>query len=269
MTAFVRRVADLAGLPEAELERLAGGDLSEVLLIRRPGLPPSVAKGGPAVATEASMLRAMRAAGAPVPAVEGEHAAVLLLEHVEGDGLFSPRAWGDIGLQLARLHGHRGELYGWPVDYALGTVQIDNRERPDWPGFWAEQRLGTVAAMLDKPWRERVARLGGRLEERLPRRPPPSLLHGDLWTGNLIVRDGALAAFIDPCCYHGHAEVDLAMLTLFDDPPDSFWEAYGPLEPDWRDRRPIYQLFPALVHLRLFGDGYATLADRLLRALGV
>jgi fructosamine-3-kinase len=97
----------------------------------------------------------------------------------------------------------------------------------------------------------------------------PALLHGDLWSGNILVRDGRLAALIDPACYHGDAEVDLAMLTLFDSPPDEFWEAYGPLEPGWRERRPIYQLFPALVHLRLFGAGYAGLADRLLGEIGV
>jgi fructosamine-3-kinase len=74
---------------------------------------------------------------------------------------------------------------------------------------------------------------------------------------------------IDPACYHGHAEVDLAMLTLFDAPPGEFWDAYGPLEPGWEDRRDAYQLFPALVHLRLFGSGYAALVDRLLHRLEV
>ncbi|WP_114952547.1 fructosamine kinase family protein [Sphingosinicella terrae] len=268
MTAFAGRVADLLGLSEeAGLERLAGGDLSEVLLIRRPDGHLSVAKGGPAVGTEASMLRALRDAGARVPTVEGEHSGVLLLEHVAGDGLFTPRAWADMGEQLARLHAVRGDDYGWPVNYALGTVQLDNRPRSDWPGFWGEQRLAAVAAMLDRPWRERVGRVVSGLDRSLPQRPPPSLLHGDLWSGNIIVREGTLAAFLDPACYHGDAEVDLAMLTLFDAPPDSFWEAYGPLEPDWPARRPVYQLFPALVHLRLFGDGYAKLTDRLLGAL--
>jgi aminoglycoside phosphotransferase (APT) family kinase protein len=67
--------------------------------------------------------------------------------------------------------------------------------------------------------------------------PPPALLHGDLWGGNLLVREGKLAAFIDPACYHGDAEVDLAMLCLFDSPDEAFWEAYGPLDPGWDERR--------------------------------
>lgn len=268
MTSFAERVAALTDVPVARLERLAGGDLSEILLVRRSAGEDLVAKGGPAIATEASMLRAIAAAGVPAPAVEAEHPGVLLLRHVEHDGLFSPSAWADVGACVRRLHERRGERYGWPADYALGTVALDNREASDWPAFWGEQRLVATAALLDRPWRDRVDRLAARLPELLPTAPPPSLLHGDLWGGNILVRGGRLAALIDPACYYGHAEADLAMLTLFDSPPDSFGHAYGALEPGWRDRRPVYQLFPALVHLRLFGAGYAGLVDRLLGAAG-
>lgn len=268
MTAFRRRVAALAGLAEGEITHLAGGDLSEVLLFEREDGERVVAKGGPAPGTEAAMLRALAAAGVPAPLVEGEHEGVLLLEHIAHDGLFSIRAWADIGAWTARLHARVGEAYGWPVDYSLGTVQLDNRQRGDWPGFWGEQRLAAAASLLDRPWRERIEALSRRLGELLPSAPAASLLHGDLWSGNILVREGRLAALIDPACYHGHAEVDLAMLTLFDTPPEEFWEAYGALEPEWAERRTCYQLFPALVHLRLFGAGYSGLVDRLLTEAG-
>ena len=268
MTAFAGRVAALTGVAETRLERLAGGDLSEVLLVRREDGHLSVAKGGPAVGTEAAMLRALAAAGAPAAAVEAEHDGVLLLAYVRHDGLFSARTWADIGAALSRLHRVCGDRYGWPADYALGTVQLDNRRTAEWPAFWGEQRLAATAALLDRPWRERVGRLVERLGDRLPAHPPAAFLHGDLWSGNMLVADGRLAALIDPACYHGDAEVDLAMLTLFDTPPDDFWSAYGPLAPGWRERRPIYQLFPALVHLRLFGAGYASMVERLLAAAG-
>ena len=268
MTAFARRVAELTGVAADRLERLAGGDLSEVLLVRRPDGRLTVAKGGAATGTEAAMLRALAKAGVPAPAVEGEHDGVLLLEHVPNDQVLSEKAWADLGGWIAHLHACQGETYGWPADYGLGTVQLDNRQHGDWPLFWGEQRLVATASLLDRPWRERVERLATRLGGLLPEAPPPALLHGDLWSGNILVRDGRLAALIDPACYYGHAEADLGMLTLFDAPPDSFWSAYGPLEPGWRERRAIYQLFPALVHLRLFGSGYAGLVDRLLTGLG-
>ncbi|HEX8640108.1 MAG TPA: fructosamine kinase family protein [Allosphingosinicella sp.] len=268
MSAFRKRVAEVTGVAVERLQRLAGGDLSEVLLVPRESGGASVAKAGAAVGTEAAMLRALAAAGVPVPLVEGEHEALLLLEHVANDGVFSSRAWSDIGTRLAQLHSRRGERYGWPADYSLGSVHLDNRECDDWAGFWAEQRLKAVAALLDRPWRERVARLCERVGELLPKAPPPALLHGDLWSGNILVSEGRLAAFVDPACCHGHSEVDLAMITLFDAPPEAFWDAYGPLEPGWQERRPLYQLFPALVHLRLFGAAYAALVERLLDALG-
>jgi fructosamine-3-kinase len=268
VTAFARRVAALIGVPEEKLERLSGGDLSEVLLLRRPDGRCTVAKGGTAVATEAAMLRAIGGAGLPVPQVEGEHDGVLLLQHVENDGVFSARAWADIGGALRRLHDHESESYGWPVDYRIGTVELDNRQSGDWPAFWGNQRLVSTAALLDRPWRERVDRLAGTLSDRLPASPRPAFLHGDLWTGNILVADGELAGLIDPACYHGDAEVDLAMLSLFDTPPDAFWDAYGSLEPGWEARRPLYQLFPALLHLRLFGASYAPMVDRLLSGAG-
>lgn len=264
MTAFARRVAALTGVAEDRLERLSGGDLSEALLLRRPDGRCSVAKRDLSAGAEAAMLRAIAAAGIPAPLVEGEHDGVLLLEHVANDRVFSPAAWADIGAALRRLHDHRGEQYGWPADYQIGTVALDNRERRDWPGFWAEQRLAATASVLDRPWRERVAALAQRAAGIAPPAPRPALLHGDLWAGNILVADGRLAALIDPACYHGDAEVDLAMLTLFDTPGPTFWEAYGPLEPGWEDRRAFYQLFPALLHMRLFGDTYAGMVDRLL-----
>ncbi len=268
MSAFTARVAALVGLPEDRLERLAGGDLSEVLLLRRSDGRCTVAKGGGAGPVEGAMLRAPAGAGVPAPAVEGEHEGVLLLEHVENDRVFSANAWSDIAAALPRLHGRTEDRYGWPADHRIGTVELDNRRSEDWPRFWGEQRLVATAALLGRPWRERADGLARRLAELLPAAPPPALLHGDLWSGNILVRSGRLAALIDPACYHGHSEVDLAMLTLFDTPPAEFRADYGPLEPGWEDRRGLYQLFPALVHLRLFGDSYAPMVDRLLARFG-
>jgi fructosamine-3-kinase len=122
LSAFAHRVAQLTGVAEHELERLAGGGLSQVLLLRRPDGRCTVAKSGPAVATEAAMLRTLAGVGVPAPAVEAEHEGVLLLEHIRNDGVFSANAWASIGGSVRELHDRRGELYGWPVDYALGTV---------------------------------------------------------------------------------------------------------------------------------------------------
>jgi len=96
----------------------------------------------------------------------------------------------------------------------------------------------------------------------------PSLLHGDLWGGNILGNAGQVVGLIDPACYYGDREVDFAMLTLFDNPPNPFFEAAG-LEAGWRERLDAYRLWPLLVHLRLFGTSYVPHVVGCLDRLGV
>ena len=263
MSAFARRVAEVTGIAEAELETLAAESVSEVLLVRRPNGALTVAKSGPALGAEARMLRELAGAGLPAPAVEGEHDGVLLLEHVENDGVFSPRAWADIGARIRRLHNHRGETYGWLTIMRSGR---SHRYRgAAMAAFLGRAKLVATAACSTGP-RGRVDRLAGAARPASGS-AASALLHGDLWTGTCCARR-RLVVLIDPACSFGDGEVGLAMLDLFGSPPEAFHEAYGPLEPGWRERRPIYQLFPALVHVRLWGPSYLAMTERLLSAVG-
>ena len=130
----------------------------------------------------------------------------------------------------------------------------------DWAYFWAERRLRVHLSHLPSALARRVEALAADLPNRLPARPTPALLHGDLWSGNILVTGDRVSGLIDPACYHGHTEVDLAMLG---------YEAYGLLDPGHDERTAIYRLWPALVHLRLFGAGYRPMVERLLQATGV
>lgn len=266
MSDFADRAAALAGADPATARRLAGGDLNEVIVLATVDGGQCVAKAGPDVTAEAAMLRAMGEAGMPVPRVIAAEQGVLLLSHVENDG--AP-GWRDLGTKLARMHGVRGEFYGWDRDYRFGDVVLANARTDDWRQFWWRQRLVETARPLGGDWLRRIEALGPVFDDILPAGPAVSLLHGDLWSGNILWRNGRLAALIDPACYYGHAEVDLAMLHLFGTPGQAFYETYGALEPGWEERRAAYQLFPALVHLRLFGSGYAGMVDRLLTQLRV
>jgi fructosamine-3-kinase len=255
--------ARLLGAPVASARTLHGGDLSKVALLEMADGRALVAKAGPRLRAEAAMLGAIRAAGAPAPAVIAVSDSVLVMEALAEDGR---PGWADLGRVLRTLHAETGRDYGWEADHGFGPVAIPNAPAADWPGFWAERRLLVGVERLPSDLARRLEALVLRLPDRLPARPRASLLHGDLWAGNVLFVGGAVSGLIDPACYFGHAEVDLSMLALFGAPGPGFAAAYGALEPDWEERRPIYQLWPAIVHLRLFGRGYRGMVERLLDA---
>jgi len=231
---------------------------------------------------EAAGLAELAAAGAirvPRPVCVGVcgDEAYLVLEHLPLGGS------GDAGLaggQLAALHRHTAETFGWQRDNTIGATHQPNRRHRDWIGFWREERLGFQL--------ELAARNGhrGRLQQRgeqllalfpalLDHTPRPSLLHGDLWGGNLgYLRDGTPVIF-DPAVYYGDREADLAMTELFGGFGGRFYAAYAqawPLDPGYRTRKTLYNLYHILNHLNLFGGGYGGQAlgmiDRLLAELG-
>jgi len=263
-----QRGAALLGGELLHVEPLGGGSLSRLVRIVLADGRQAIVKTGSSPQSEARMLGAIRAAGAPAPEVYALNAEFLVLEiQPNNDGVAS--AWFDLGAVLRRLHDNLGIRYGWTEDYAFGPVQIVNRWSDDWPQFWAEHRLLNNARYVGTSLVRRLEALCDDLPNRLPQSPKPSLLHGDLWGGNVLVESGRVSSLIDPACYYGHGEVDIAMLMMFDSPGSAFFLAYGKLEAGHKERLDIYRLWPALVHLRLFGGGYRPLLERLLTGLGV
>ncbi|MGY9045978.1 hypothetical protein P775_17380 [Puniceibacterium antarcticum] len=255
------------GADVATTTPLQGGDLSQIELVTLTDGRQMVAKRGPLVEVEGRVLAALQLLRAPVPAVLHLEQGLLCLQYLS-PAPPSRQGWRDLGKALAQLHSHDGAGYGWQEDYALGRVEIRNSTTPDWPTFWAERRLLADISELPGDLAARVETLARRLPDLLPKEPRAAPLHGDLWIGNLhFSEDGAY--LIDPACYHGHSEVDLAMLTLFGQPDDAFWRSYGTLDHGFDDRKPIYQLWPALVHLRLFGESYRPMVSGLLHSLAV
>lgn len=260
------RAFHLLGRKVVAVSELSGGDLSKVFRLHLADGATAIAKQAPMVAVEARMLTALREARVPVPAVMAQDGDLLVMEDIAAAGR-AARSWGELAEMLDILHSALGPHYGWPEDYAFADVEISNRSGTDWVSFWADQRLRCHLPFVDFSLGRRIEALCDRLGELLPARPAPALLHGDLWSGNILFDNRRIAALIDPACYFGDREVDLAMLGLFDRPPAAFFEACGPA-PGWEQRQPIYQLWPLLIHLRLFGGAYAQQAGACLGALG-
>jgi fructosamine-3-kinase len=245
-----------------------GGCLSQIMLIVLADGREAIVKGGGAARAEAAMLKAVAASGAPAPAVLAVSDGVLVMEAMPADGGLGG-AWTSLGGALAKLHAASGRDCGWHEDYAFGSVAIPNGWMKSWPAFWAERRLRPSCAHIAPALARRIEALAADLPNRLPELTAPSLLHGDLWGGNILASGNRVTALIDPACYYGHGEADIAMLTLFDHPSPAFYEAYEGLAPGHEERIVIYQLWPALVHLRLFGGGYRGMVERLLSQAGV
>ena len=235
---------------------------------------------GAAFRAEARGLEALRRTAEPaglldVPRVlgardaEGEGAGWLLLEYLPPSP--TPPGYDEaLGRGLAHLHGagvgdHGSEGYGWPEDNRIGSLPQENPRRRDWATFWRDARLSPHFAAAfregalepgDRPW---VDALLDRVEAALApvAHHRPQLVHGDLWSGNVHPGPRGRPVLVDPAAYYGRGEVDLAMAQLFGGFGAGVFRAYGPLEPGWEDvRRPLYQLFYLLVHLRLFGRSY-------------
>ncbi len=179
------------------------------------------------------------------------------------------------GEQLANLHRHTQERFGWFRDNTIGMTPQRNTLCDDWVIFFREHRLGfQVELAISNGYGADIAELGGRVCQRLPQlfddyAPQASLLHGDLWGGNWGAVGGEPVIF-DPAVYYGDRESDIAMTLLFGGFGRSFYAAYEsawPMAPGHHERIRLYQLYHVLNHLNLFGGSYLNQAIDLLREL--
>jgi fructosamine-3-kinase len=226
---------------------------------------------------EADGLAELARAGAirvPQPVCAGVEGgrAWLVLEYLELDGRGEA---AELGRRLADLHRTTAEGFGWRRDNTIGATPQPNGWRADWLDFLRERRLGfqlRLAAGKGAPGRliEQGERLLASLDGFFPGyRPPPSLLHGDLWGGNYGYTGGAPVLF-DPAVYYGDREADLAMTELFGGFPAAFYAAYReawPLDPGYAVRKGLYNLYHILNHYNLFGGGYGGQAERMIARL--
>ena len=230
---------------------------------------PCEAKGL-AVLAEAGALRVPEVLA--VSDETGDGPQFLVLELLEAKGRVSDYD-ERLGRGLAELHRFGAAEFGLDHDNFIAHLPQDNTPADSWPAFYAMRRLEPLvrlavdARRAETGWGRRFERLFGRLDELAGPPEPPARLHGDLWSGNLHIDERGAPALIDPAVYGGHREIDLAMLELFGNPGPRFWAAYDdayPLGAERRDRVPLYQLYPLLVHVNLFGGGYVRSVEAAL-----
>lgn len=213
---------------------------------------------------EADGLRALATAGAFAPQVIDADEDRLVMEEVGG-----PEAWEELGRSLARCHQATADAYGYHTGNFLGPLPQVNTWDDAWPRFYAERRLSPHLDDLPADLSHRIRRAidSGAVADLLEHAQSPSLIHGDLWSGNVV----AGRWLIDPAVHFADRELDPAFAAVFGGIPDRMWNAYEevwPFDEGWQERRPALQLYHLLVHVRLFGGSYVGMVAARLDALG-
>lgn len=210
----------------------------------------------------------------------GGNSAYLVLEWLDLGGKQNNIAWEEMGQKLALLHqwtapnnypGHN--QFGWEINNTIGSTPQINFWTKNWSEFWQQHRIGYQLKLARR--RGGTFPQGDKLLEKIPEilagyEPKPSLVHGDLWGGNAAVTVEGEPVIFDPAAYFGDREVDLAMTELFGGFPVGFYKGYNdvfPIEDGYERRKVLYNLYHILNHFNLFGGGYGSQADQLIRQL--
>jgi fructosamine-3-kinase len=276
-------VAQILNLPVADIETLGGGCISDVYLVRLSDGTEVVAKvddqGLSGLAVEGRMLNFLSdQTTLPVPAVLHCSEHLLILEYIEAESRFTIGAEYHAAELLANLHVMTSASFGFEYDTRIGGLHQPNPFYPSWIAFFREQRLFHMARLAVNAGRlpghtlQRIERFGAHLERWLAEPDTPSLIHGDVWTTNVLSRGDRIYAFLDPAIYFAHAEIELAFISLFNTFGRSFFQRYHEhrtIAPGFfEERRDIYNLYPLLVHVRLFGGSYVSAVERTLSRFG-
>lgn len=209
----------------------------------------------------------------------GGGCSFLLLEFISGKNR-GRNYWEDFAGQLAAMHRAptaglvSNGKYGFDSDNYIGRRRQVNKGHGSWVGFFRECRLEPqfqdAARYFDREDWKKIGRFLDRLDEILVEPEYPSLLHGDLWSGNVMAGNDGSAWLIDPAVYVGHAEADIAMTELFGGFPPVFYDTYrkaAPLQPGYERRRDVYNLYHLLNHLNMFGRMYLSEVKRIVGRL--
>jgi protein-ribulosamine 3-kinase len=283
---FIQQLAEHTGtsLKNYRLNPLGGGDINSAYHLQTDSISWFIKLNQPHTlpmftAEAAGLHELAQTHTVRVPQVidsgkTGEY-AYLVLEYIplKAKSSSSERLFAQ---QLAQLHKQKQPFFGWHIDNTIGSTAQYNRQAQDWLSFWQQQRLGMqlkfaaengYSGLLQSSGEKLCADLGKFFSSY---QPVPSLLHGDLWSGNVAADMNNQPVMYDPACYYGDREADLAMTELFGGFGRDFYAVYQesyPLDSGYNTRKELYNLYHILNHLNLFGSGYLHRAEAMIAQL--
>ncbi len=282
MEALSAKISELTGRDVEHVAPLTGGCVGEVYRVWLDGGDSVVVKTGrpgDPLDVEGWMLGYLGDHGSlPVPGVLLARDSLLVMTYIDGEDALSAASERHAAELLAALHGVTAPEFGLDRDTVIGGIAQPNGFAASWVEFFRDRRLlymaeqAEQAGRLSGDIRARIDNLAARIGEFIDEPPAPSLIHGDMWGGNVLVHGDRIAGFVDPAIYYGDAEIELAFSTMFATFGEGFFRRYDelrPLRPGFFEvRRDIYNLWPLLVHARLFGGGYAQSVENTLSRFG-
>lgn len=263
-----RKISSIAPLSAAN-----NAQIYRLMLDNGTMLVAKVAEKG--LAIEAWMLAYLKEKSKlPVPDIYYSNEHVIIMEYIAAHHSLDEACHSHAAELLAGLHKIHADSYGLDRDTLVGSLHQPNTQSTNWVDFFAQHRLLYMAGealrenKIDKKTMAQIEKLAGKLSTYIKNPNPPSLIHGDVWGGNVLPVRGKIAAFLDPALYYADPEIELAFIRLLNTFNDSFFSVYNDLIPIqagfFEERADIYSLYPLLVHARLFGVSYARRAQKIL-----
>lgn len=260
----------------ASISPLSAANTAQIYRVVTESKTPFVAKvAEKGMDVEAWMLAYLKEkTNLPVPSVFYSNDHVIIMQFISAHHSLNAAGEKNAAEALAALHAIHADSYGFERDTLISSLLQPNKQSKSWVEFFSQQRLLYMAGealkegKVDKDFMKKLEKLISKLDTYIKAPAKPSLIHGDVWGGNILAGNGAVAAFLDPAIYFADPEIELAFIRLLNTFGDIFFHRYNeinPIQPGFfEERADIYSLYPLLVHTRLFGISYARKALRIL-----
>ena len=280
---IVEEIETAVGFSVVDVAPLSGGCVGQVYRVNLTDGSRLVAKVDnnehPQLDIEGFMLRFLSEnSELPVPDIWHSTPQLLIMSFLPGDSHFSQPSQMHAAELLADLHQIKSPAFGFEKNTLIGGLHQPNHWTDSWITFFREHRLLYMgrecvrAGRLSAQFLTRLERFSSQLDRWLLEPRYPALIHGDVWTTNVLAEGGRVTGFIDPAIYFASPEIELSFTTLFGTFGDAFFARYREINPIlpgfFEERRDIYNLYPLLVHVRLFGGSYVHSVDGILRNFG-